>query len=154
MSNNENNISDVSSADVTLFKNTTEVRPPSSEVGYQETSAQTTSPSVRSPPDQQEPVHTQQQGRGLVTNTTLEAVLQSRQQTYASCEIPRDGIPPQFLMQMMEMMQKMSKRLCAPPTESKIKIKDVYLPSFDPDTHVGVREWCQHIDQAIEAYKL
>ncbi|CAH2211400.1 jg5072 [Pararge aegeria aegeria] len=64
------------------------------------------------------------------------------------------AFPPQFFMQMMQMMHTMSERLCAPLAESKIRIKDIYLPSFDPDTNVGIREWCQHIDKAIEAYKI
>ncbi|KAH9637156.1 hypothetical protein HF086_016178 [Spodoptera exigua] len=150
----EDSVSDVSCADVTLFKNGTETVPPSSEVGSQEISTHTTSSSARLPPEQLEPANNQRREPVLVSNASTEAISQSRPHTYHDQGMRMDGIPPQFLMQMMEMMQRMSERLCAPPTESKIRIKDIYLPSFDPDTHVGVREWCQHIDQAIEAYKL
>lgn len=149
----EDNNRDVSNADVTLFKNTTEVLTSSSEVGSQEPLTQAGSSSAP-PPDQLDPTNTQQQEPVLVTNAPLEAVLQSRPQADPYHGIQLGGIPPQFLMQMMETMHKMSERLCAPPKEAKIRIKDVYLPSFDPDTHIGVREWCQHIDQAIEAYEL
>lgn len=172
----EDDICDVSYADVTLFKNTTEGPPPSSEVGFEEAPTLATSSSARPLPDQPELTTTQQQEPEWVSNqqqqqpatinnnnqrqttTTInnnqQQQQQSRPQIYPHHGMQMEGIPPQFLMQMMETMQKMSERLCAPPTEAKIRIKDVYLPSFDPDTHIGVREWCLHIDQAIEAYNL
>lgn len=49
---------------------------------------------------------------------------------------------------------KMSARFCALPTKSRIRIKDAYVPSYDPDTSIGIREWCQHIDHSIETYNL
>ncbi|KAL0883537.1 hypothetical protein ABMA27_015691 [Loxostege sticticalis] len=67
--------------------------------------------------------------------------------------IPSSNVPPQFFMQMMHMMQQMSERLTS-SLEAKVRINDIYLPSFDPDTNVGVREWCQHINKAVETYKL
>ncbi|CAH0724906.1 unnamed protein product, partial [Brenthis ino] len=50
-----------------------------------------------------------------------------------------NSIPPQFLMQIMQVMQQMSERLSTPP-ETKIRINDIYLPSFDPDTM-----WEEHV---------
>lgn len=61
---------------------------------------------------------------------------------------PIVGCPPQF---MMEMMQRMSERMYSPP-EPRIRIQDIYLPSFDPDSHVGVREWCHpHLKLASQS---
>lgn len=154
MSEHQENNHDVSSADVTLFKNMNTAFSSLSEVGSEGIPIQTTSSPARLPPEQLEPVTIQQQELVRDTNVLMEAVPQSGPYGNPCQGIRMDGVPPQFLMQMMEMMQKMSERLCSPPTESKINIKDVYLPSFDPDSHVGIREWCQHIDQAIEAYKL
>ncbi|CAH2227097.1 jg1579, partial [Pararge aegeria aegeria] len=62
-------------------------------------------------------------------------------------------IPPQFFLQMMTMMQSMSDRLLQKPSE-RVKITDIFLPSFDPDGSVGVREWCNHISTAVSTYKL
>lgn len=63
------------------------------------------------------------------------------------------GMPPEFLMEMMKMMQSMSERLLRQP-EDKIKITDVFLPAYDPDGNVGAREWCDHISTAKSNYKL
>ncbi|CAG9572926.1 unnamed protein product [Danaus chrysippus] len=52
---------------------------------------------------------------------------------------------------MLEVMKHMSERLSAQP-EAKVKISDVYLPSYDPDMNVGIREWCQHITTAMVTY--
>lgn len=128
----EDKASDVSSADVTLFKHNQDTGSPSSEVGL--LSIPTATSSAHPPPDDQ-----QKQIPPTVPTTSSSTAM---------------GFPPQFMLQMMEMMQKMSERLCIPPTESKVKIKDIYLPSFDPDTNIGVREWCTHIDKAIKTYEL
>ncbi|KAJ8732472.1 hypothetical protein PYW07_015071 [Mythimna separata] len=134
---NDNQDRDVSNADVALFKNNHGPDHPSSEVGCEEIPASTSS--ANPPPPPQTAVNTQQQMQTLMNlpmpNTSM------------------GGVPPEFLMQMMHMMQQMSERLCK-PTEVRVKINDIYLPSFDPDTNVGVREWCQHLDKAIETYKL
>lgn len=62
-------------------------------------------------------------------------------------------IPPEFFAQMVTMMQSMSERLLH-QTSDKVKITDVFLPSYDPDGTVGVREWCDHITTAKDNYKL
>ncbi|CAH2092452.1 unnamed protein product [Euphydryas editha] len=54
---------------------------------------------------------------------------------------------------MMTMMQNMSERLIQKQTD-KVKITDIFLPSFDPDGNVGVREWCDHISTAVSTYQL
>lgn len=64
------------------------------------------------------------------------------------------GMSAEFFTQMMQMMKQMSERLTKPNSGDKVKINDIFLPSYDPDTNVGVREWCQHITQAVELYKL
>ncbi|XP_037875869.1 uncharacterized protein LOC119630446 [Bombyx mori] len=141
----ESNNCDVSNADVTLFKNNTEVNVPSSEVGSHAASAQQ-QPEATS---QIEPHH------GLNTTGNAGSSLEQEQEQPQSALLnaPMSSVPPQFIMQMMHVMQQMSERLST-PAETKIRINDIYLPSFDPDTSVGVREWCQHIDKAIETYRL
>lgn len=177
MSNHHNNEeSDVSNADVTHFKNNAGAGPPSSEVGFELNSILTTSSSAHLPPDtpHQDNIHsTQQHAPLLIPNSSMSGIphpslsppsshrsnFDATQQhdMLLNMSMPNSsmgGVPAQLLMQMMQMMQKMSDRLCTPPAQAKISIKDVYLPSFDPDTNVGIREWCQHINKAVETYKL
>ncbi|CAH0731547.1 unnamed protein product, partial [Brenthis ino] len=137
--NNEEN--DVSNADVIIFKNNTASGASLSEVGSLATSAQ------------QQPDATTEPDHRLNTTSNTGTVLPQDQPQSALLNASMNSIPPQFLMQIMQVMQQMSERLSTPP-ETKIRINDIYLPSFDPDTNVGVREWCQHIDKAIETYRL
>lgn len=161
--------SDVSNADVTLSKNTSGAGLPLSEVGSRTTNA----------PGQQLQAETPcQYGRSLgipltdgietthqpaqlsfseniaPMHTLVPPPIAARQVTADTSNQPMGGIHPQFVIKMMEMMQQMSERICSPSIDTKTRIKDVYLPSYDPDTNVGIREWCQHIDKAIETYKL
>ncbi|XP_072934982.1 uncharacterized protein [Epargyreus clarus] len=62
------------------------------------------------------------------------------------------GVPTEFLAQMMQMMKHMSDRMTL--SESKVKICDVILPSYDPDSNIGIREWCKHITTAMDTYNL
>ncbi|KAL0860801.1 hypothetical protein ABMA27_009345 [Loxostege sticticalis] len=63
------------------------------------------------------------------------------------------GVPAEFFSQMLQMMKHVSDRLVTLP-DSKVKINDVFLPSYDPDANIGVREWCQHVTTAMETYNL
>ncbi|KOB56733.1 Uncharacterized protein OBRU01_25805 [Operophtera brumata] len=54
---------------------------------------------------------------------------------------------------MMKMMKQVSDRIKTQP-DNKVKINDVFLPSYDPDANIGIREWCQHVTAAMETYKL
>nr|XP_037875440.1 uncharacterized protein LOC119630363 [Bombyx mori]XP_037875446.1 uncharacterized protein LOC119630363 [Bombyx mori] len=63
------------------------------------------------------------------------------------------GVPVEFLAQMLQMMKHMSDRMAAIP-DAKVKINDVFLPSYDPDANIGVREWCKHVTTAMETYNL
>lgn len=65
-----------------------------------------------------------------------------------------NGVPPEFFTQMLQMMKHMSDRITTQPDAPKVKINDVFLPSYDPDTNIGVREWCQHVTTAMETYGL
>lgn len=131
---------DVSNADVTIFKNNITPGASSSEVGSLATSAQQPDVTI-------DPQHS--------CNTTSNGgpLLQQEQPQLTWSNTTMNSIPPQFIMQMMQVMQQMSERLNT-PAETKVRINDIYLPSFDPDNNVGVREWCQHIDKAIETYRL
>ncbi|KAH9636847.1 hypothetical protein HF086_017802 [Spodoptera exigua] len=206
--NSDQNIGDVSNADVTFFKNNHEDPGSSSEVGSEQTlipstpsvasvqpvTSETTQGSTRliSPASSNVSHFNSVQSTAMCipagttyTPTTLPAALEipgapgvpfmpmagtssnqenvctpgaliasgSSNTTTAHPTAPTVGVPPQFMLQMMEMMQRMSERLSSTP-EPRIRIKDIYLPSFDPDSHVGVREWCQHIDKAAANYKL
>ncbi|KAL0894307.1 hypothetical protein ABMA27_014304 [Loxostege sticticalis] len=64
------------------------------------------------------------------------------------------NVPPEFFSHMMMMMQSMSERLLNQPHNDKVKISDVFLPAFDPDGNVGVREWCDHICLAKNTHQL
>lgn len=139
--NSEEN--DVSNADVIVFKNTLMSASPSSEVGSHAASAQ----------QQPDAITRTELPHG--SNTTCNAGTSSQQEISQASLVnaPMTSMPPQLMMQMMQVMQQMSERLST-PAETKVRITDIYLPSFDPDTNVGVREWCQHIDKAIETYNL
>ncbi|XP_059046035.1 uncharacterized protein LOC131841731 [Achroia grisella] len=63
-------------------------------------------------------------------------------------------VPPNFFLQMMNVMQNMSDRLLNQQQSDRVKITDVFLPSYDPDGNVGVREWCNHISTAKNTYQL
>ncbi|KAJ8710458.1 hypothetical protein PYW08_008973 [Mythimna loreyi] len=65
-----------------------------------------------------------------------------------------NGVPTEFFTQMLQMMKHMSDRITIQPDTPKVKINEVFLPSYDPDTNVGVREWCQHVTTAMETYGL
>lgn len=76
-------------------------------------------------------------------STPLPALLQS------------GNVPPEFFSHMMTMMQHMSERLLTQQKSAeKVKITDIFLPSYDPDSNVGVREWCKHISTAKSTYNL
>ncbi|KAH9645446.1 hypothetical protein HF086_008792, partial [Spodoptera exigua] len=62
------------------------------------------------------------------------------------------NVPPEFYSHMITMMQNMSERLSK--QRDKVKITDIFLPSYDPDGNVGVREWCNHISAAKTNYEL
>lgn len=127
---------DVSAADVTIFKNTAARDPPLSEVGSEGIHG-TFSPKPAVPqPQLPGPVQPSQ----IAMDTPMPSTSMG-------------GVPPEFFTHMMKMMQQMSERL-SKPLEPKVKINDIYLPSFDPDLNVGIREWCQHISKAIETYNL
>lgn len=65
------------------------------------------------------------------------------------------SIPPDFFMHMMTMMQSMTQKLVQQQESgNKVKITDIFLPSYDPDGTVGVREWCDHISTAKLSYQL
>ncbi|KAH9639002.1 hypothetical protein HF086_005787 [Spodoptera exigua] len=64
-----------------------------------------------------------------------------------------NNISADFFSQMMQTMKQMSDRLSTQQCE-KVKINDIFLPSFDPDGGVGIREWCQHVAKAIDIYNL
>lgn len=70
----------------------------------------------------------------------------------ASQQLQGGNVPPEFYLHMITMMQNMSERLSK--QRDKIKITDVFLPSYDPDGNVGVREWCNHISLAKTNYDL
>ncbi|XP_050673779.1 uncharacterized protein LOC126971521 [Leptidea sinapis] len=53
---------------------------------------------------------------------------------------------------MIKTLESMSDRLLQ-QTEG-VKIADVFLPSYDPDGSIGVREWCNHISTAMTKYNL
>ncbi|CAH0719367.1 unnamed protein product, partial [Brenthis ino] len=126
--NNENNNeeNDVSNADVIIFKNNTASGASLSEVGSLATSAQ------------QQPDATTEPDHRLNTTSNTGTVLPQDQPQSALLNASMNSIPPQFLMQIMQVMQQMSERLSTPP-ETKIRINDIYLPSFEPDTNVGVQ---------------
>lgn len=63
------------------------------------------------------------------------------------------NVPLEFYSHMITVMQSMSERLLRQPSD-KVKITDVFLPSYDPDGNVGVREWCKHISTAKNTYQL
>lgn len=63
------------------------------------------------------------------------------------------NIPSDFYFHMITMMKNMSEKLLQ-QQHDKVKITDVFLPSYDPDGNVGVREWCNHISLAISNYGL
>lgn len=63
------------------------------------------------------------------------------------------GVPAEFFSQMLQVMKNLSDRITTLP-DPKVKINDVFLPSYDPDANVGVREWCQHVTTAMETYNL
>lgn len=65
-----------------------------------------------------------------------------------------DGVPADFFTQMLQMMKHVSDRMTSQSDISKVRINDVFLPSYDPDANVGVREWCQHVTIAMETYNL
>lgn len=131
---NSESENDVSNADVIIFKNNSASGAPLSEVGLPSASAQP------QPDDATQPDH------GLNAINTPGSTLPQDQPLI-------NGIPPQMLLHMMQVMQQMSERLST-PADSKVRVSDIYLPSFDPDTNVGVREWCQHIDKAVETYRI
>ncbi|KAL0821689.1 hypothetical protein ABMA28_005121 [Loxostege sticticalis] len=131
---------DVSVADVNIFKNPSGGGSPSSEVGSEQMRPTLAHLPIHSPMGSNPQTSQQQQQQ----HQFIENIIPN---------IPSSNVPPQFFMQMMHMMQQMSERLTS-PLEAKVRINDIYLPSFDPDTNVGVREWCQHINKAVETYKL
>lgn len=108
--------SDVSSADVTIFKNSADKPPPISEVGLPPPSGNS----------------------GSTTDNTNVSV---------------NGVPTEFFSQMLQVMKNMSDRITTQP-EPKVKINDIFLPSYDPDANIGIREWCQHVTTAMETYNL
>lgn len=63
------------------------------------------------------------------------------------------GVPTEFFTQMMQVMKNMSDRIGTQP-DTKVKIKDIFLPLYDPDADIGIREWCQHVTTAMETYNL
>ncbi|CAK1552550.1 unnamed protein product [Leptosia nina] len=67
--------------------------------------------------------------------------------------MPTGDVPPEFYLKMISVMQNMSDKLLKQPCE-KIKITDIFLPAYDPDGSVGVREWCDHITTAKNNYSL
>lgn len=69
--------------------------------------------------------------------------------------MPQAGnVPSQFFSDIMTLMQSMSERMLNQQPKDKVKITDVFLPSYDPDGNVGVREWCSHISTAKDTYSL
>ncbi|CAH0720367.1 unnamed protein product, partial [Brenthis ino] len=72
---------------------------------------------------------------------------------HVSTEPNTTNITTEFFVQMMQTMQQMSEKLMS-QQYNKVKINDIFLPSYDPDGSVGIREWCQHISKAIDKYKL
>ncbi|KAG6438766.1 hypothetical protein O3G_MSEX000204 [Manduca sexta] len=54
---------------------------------------------------------------------------------------------------MLQIMKHMTDRM-ATQSDPKIKISDVFLPSYDPDSDIGVREWCRLVSTAMETYNL
>ncbi|KOB70078.1 Uncharacterized protein OBRU01_09374 [Operophtera brumata] len=63
------------------------------------------------------------------------------------------GVQTELLKKMMQIMNHMTDRITKLP-DNKVKINDVFLPSYDPDANIGIREWCQHVTAAMETYKL
>lgn len=102
MSNQQDNSSDVSYADVTLLKNTNGEPASLSEVEQVLNPVQATPLSASLPCEPLEPAMNQQPGSSGVNNPLREPMLQTS--TYPHQSMRMDGIPPQFLMQMMEMM--------------------------------------------------
>lgn len=67
---------------------------------------------------------------------------------------PQSGnVPSEFFSNMIMMMQSMSERLLNQQNSDKVKITEIFLPSFDPDGNVGVRDWCDHISKAKSTYQ-
>jgi hypothetical protein len=64
-----------------------------------------------------------------------------------------NGVPAEFFSQMLQMMKHVSDRISTQPN-ARVKITDIFLPSYDPDANIGVREWCQHVTTAMETYNL
>lgn len=62
------------------------------------------------------------------------------------------GVPAEFFAQMMQMMKHVSDRMTK--SDSKVKISDIFLPSYDPDSNIGIREWCKHVSTAMDTYNL
>lgn len=107
-----------------------------------DTPASTRSPG-QPPPSEPEPDESQPRASATGPPTDHTLVVQ-----------PQPGtVPPEFYLHMMTMMQNVSERLLHQPSD-KIKITDVFLPSYDPDGDVGVREWCDHVTSAKVTYQL
>lgn len=62
------------------------------------------------------------------------------------------GVPTEFFSQMLQVMKGITDRISN--QSEKVKISDVFLPSYDPDANIGIREWCQHVSTAMETYNL
>lgn len=62
------------------------------------------------------------------------------------------NVPPEFFN--MHVMQKMCERLSQPHQSGKIKNTVIFLPSYDSDSNIGIREWCDHISTAKNNYNL
>lgn len=60
------------------------------------------------------------------------------------------GVPTEFFAQMIQMMKHVSDRMTT--VDSKMKINDIFLPSYDPDSNIGIREWCKHVTTAMDTY--
>lgn len=63
-----------------------------------------------------------------------------------------NGVPTEFFAHMMQMMKHMTDRMTT--FDSKVKINDIFLPSYDPDGNIGIREWCKHVTTAMDTYNL
>lgn len=61
------------------------------------------------------------------------------------------SVSTEFFTQMMQLMKHMSDRITTQP-ETKVKINDIFLPSYDPDANISIREWCRHVTSAMDNY--
>ncbi|CAH2084993.1 unnamed protein product [Euphydryas editha] len=123
---NDNVGSDASGAGVDYFTNIRQPSASTSEVGCPPTSAGHPGPA---------------DGAGNVSSETVSNLTNAT------------NMSMDFCMQMMQTMRQMSEQLINQQS-NKVRVNEIFLPSFDPDGTIGVREWCQHVTTAIEKYKL